>query len=139
MSSLVQTSPGVLTLTTSTTQASLNIALNIPAQVLRLKSYRVQMVAAADSIVSKVLYIELPFISGNQVLDNNVGRVFLPIPLDETRVTLETSLDIPILMTQNLPERFDIFVRDGPGANFALATNFQHLTLQFALDKGHLF
>ena len=136
--SLTQPSPGILTLTSSTTFADLDIALNIPAQTLRLKSFRVQMASAADSIVSKVLYIELPFVSRNQVLDNNVGHVFLPIPLDESRVTLETSIDLPIFMTENLPERFTMRVLDGPGSAFAEATNFEHITLQFELARGHL-
>jgi hypothetical protein len=130
-------SPGILTLTSTTNTKVMNISLDIPIQTIRFKSYRVQFDTAANALAAKVLYVELPFISGNQVLDNNLGFVYLPIPVDNAVVTLETSIDLPILLTEHIPQSFTMNIRDGPGSSFALASNLVHITLQFELFKGH--
>lgn len=132
-------SPGVLTLTATTASSNLNIELNIPAQVLHLKGYRVEYDSTANALADRVIYIELPFISRNQIIDNNVGKVYLPIMLDNALVTLRDGLDLQVLMPgEALHERFEMRVLQGPGGSFAPVTNMQHITLQFGLEKGHL-
>jgi len=131
-------SPGLLTLSSTTASSTLDIELGIPAQVLRFKGYRVEYNTSANALVDKIIYVELPFISRNQVIDNNVGRIYLPIPLDNAVVTLENSLDIPILMTEALPERFQMNVYQGPSGSYALVTNMVHISLSFELFSGHL-
>lgn len=131
-------SPGILTLTSTTASSVLNTELNIPSQVLRLRGYRIQYDSAANALADKVIYVELPFISRNQIIDNNVGHIYLPIQLDNAIVTLRDGLDLPILMTESLPERFTMNIRQGPSGAFALVTNMVHVSLTFGLEKGHL-
>lgn len=130
--------PGILTLSTTALSTTFNIALSIPPQTLRLVGYRVEYGLAAEAVTAQVLYIELPFLSSNQVLDGNLGHVYLPLPLSNSSVTNITGLNIPIYINQAVPQKFDMYVRDGAALSFALAANDPAVTLQFALESGHL-
>jgi hypothetical protein len=128
-------SPGILTLTSASSSSVLNIELNIPSQVLHLRGYRVEYDTAANALADRIIYVELPFLSRNQIIDNNIGRVYLPIQLDNAVVTLRDGLDLQILMTESLPERFHMNVYD---SSFNLVTNMAHISLTFGLERGHL-
>jgi len=126
--------PGILTLDTTTNTKLCNISLSIPQQTIYLTAYRVQMDSAINSLGARLLYIDLPILGGNQTLDLNVGRIYLPIMLDETRVTVQTGLNIPIYMSGVLPETFNMRVLN---TSFAPTANLDSCTLQFSLSAGH--
>lgn len=129
---------GILTLTSSSNSVQLNTELNIPIQTIRLTGYRVQYDTALNALNDKIIYVELPFLSRNQIIDNNVGRVYLPIQLDNAVVTIQSGMSRPILLTEAISERFTMNVRTGPSGGFALVANMVHICLTFQLEYGHL-
>ena len=132
-------SQGILTLTSSSPSVQLNTELNIPIQTIRLTGYRVEYNLASNALADQILYIELPFLSRNQIIDNNIGYVYLPIQLDNAIVTIQSGMSRPILLTSAIPERFTMNVRKGPGSNFALVgAQMVHICLTFQLEYGHL-
>jgi len=137
---LPRNSPGILTLTSNTNSEVKNIALDIPAQTLILRSYRVQMDSATNALAKRVIYVDLPIVSRNQVLDNNVGHVYLPLSLENAEVTLQSSLELPIYMTDHLSERFTMNLWEVNWATgvFSPLANLVHVTLNFELSIGHL-
>ena len=126
---------GVLTLDTLTNTKLCNIALSIPQQSIYLTGYRIEMSSAANALAARLVYIDLPILSGNQLLDANVGQVYIPIMLDNAIVTLQTGMSIPIYMSGVLPEKFDMRVLN---TSFAPIANLVSCTLQFELTAGHI-
>lgn len=135
MSDRPSSTPGILTLDTTTNVKDFNIALSIPQQTIVLKGYRVQMSSAATALSTRLLYIDLPFFSGNQMLDANLSRVYLPIALDNAIVTNQYGIDLPVYLDGFIPEKFQMRVLD---SSFAVSADMVSVTLQFALSYGHL-
>jgi len=134
MTDKAQRNPGVLTLITDTNTKEMNLLVSIPAQTMYLRSYRVEMTSAGAAKAARILYLDIPNIyNGHRVIDNNVGRVFLPIFLDDASVTHVYGKQIPISMTNSLPERFTIRVLD---STFALAADLESAAFEFSLEYG---
>ena len=142
----VPEAPGILSLHGETTGTNLiedtvcNISNTIPAQTLTLRAYRAEFADAATAQAIGTLYVDLPFLSNNQLMDNNVGHVLLPLYLENLATTVQTSLTLPIYSPQQIPERFEmrVFKRDALGV-FTLATDLVAFSLEFALQTGHIF
>ncbi len=127
--------PGTLTLIADANVKEMNIALDIPHQVITLTGYRVEMSSAANALSEKIIYLDIPKIYNvNKVLDNNFGHVYLPILLDNAAVTLQQSLDVPISMTNHLPERFTIRILN---SSFQPVSNLVHAVFSFKISYGH--
>ncbi len=128
--------PGTLFLTTTTNEAEMNIAYDIPAQTIYLRGYRVEFDTAAHALTEGVVYLEIPNIySISKMIDNNVGHVYLPIMLDNAAVTNWHGMDIPISMAHHLPERFTIRILSG---SFVPVSNLVRASFQFFISEGHL-
>lgn len=136
MSDKITKLPGTLTLITDSNVKEMNIALDIPAQVIYLRGYRIQMTDAATALAAKVLYLDIPNIYNmNKMLDNNVGQVYLPIMLDNATVSVWHGMDIPIAMSHHLPERFTMRILD---SSFQPVSGLVHASFQFYLEAGRL-
>lgn len=136
MSDRITKLPGTLTLITDSNIKEMNIALDIPAQTIYLRGYRVEMDSAATALATKILYLEIPNIYNiNKMIDNNVGYVFLPIMLDNAAVTNIHGMDIPVSMAHHLPERFTIRILD---STFTPVANLVSAAFQFYLESGRL-
>ncbi len=127
--------PGILTLDATSNVQNFNIALDIPKQVMTLRSVRVQMSSQANALAARILYVDLPFLSGNQVLDGNVGQVYLPIFLDNAEVTFAYGKEMAIYMNDYLPSKFTMRCL---GTDFKPIANLVSCSLTFSLEKGHL-
>ena len=128
--------PGTLFLTTDSNVKEMNIALDIPAQTIYLRGYRIEMGSAANALTEKILYLDIPNIyNGNKMLDNNLNMTYLPIMLDNAAVTHTYSMDIPISMSHHLPEKFTMRVLNG---SFVPVDNLVSASFQFYLELGRL-
>jgi hypothetical protein len=127
--------PGILTINSTTNSAVINTVKKIPQQVLTLKVARVEYDTAAHALAARVIYVDVPWLSSNQLIDENIGRSYLPIPLDNAIVTLYKP-DLPVYMSDEAHEVFDFRVYD---STFALASGgFAHISLQFSYDLSRL-
>ena len=124
-----------------------NIPHIIPEQLMRLRSYRVHMTDAPNSISARVLYIDLPFLSSVQIIDNVNGSTLLPLELGETAVTLQNGCNKPVLLTRPIQGSFHVRVLSVSNADGVSKTNTMPLilnsqvrsvTLQFELEKSAL-
>ena len=110
------------------------VTLSYPVQqqVLVLRAYRIQMKDADEALRARVLYIDLPFISSAQLIDTNPSVDYLPIELDDARVTLRDGLTRPLYLSKHIPQTFyvKVFTKDSAG-NFTLETQINSLTLVF--------
>jgi hypothetical protein len=128
-------SPGLFSLHLTSNSTALNTTLSVPKQVMYLIGYRVEMTSVTTALAAKILYIDLPFLSENQLIDNNTDFSYLMLTLDSLDVTLQNSLDMPIFMSKDIPIRFNAYIKDSTSA---LASNVVSVTLQFRLDYGHI-
>ena len=137
MSDKPSETPGILTLDmVGVSTKTFNIALSIPPQTITLTGYRIEYLSPVAALAKAVALIDLPFLSGNQVLDGNVGHVFLPLLLDNSMVTIRDGLNIPIYVNQTIPQVFDMAIRNS--SNFVLDGDALRVTLTFSLTHGHL-
>ena len=126
--------PGCLTIITDTNIKEINLAVEIPAQVIYLRAYRIEMDSAANALTEKILYLEIPNIyNSNKMIDSNVGQTYLPIFLDNATVTLTYGRDIPIAMTNHIPARFTIRVLN---SSFVPVSNLVSAAFEFSLSYG---
>jgi hypothetical protein len=115
------------------------ISLDIPAQTMYLRGYRIEMTDAATSLTKKILYLDIPNIyNGNRMLDTNPSFVYLPVFLDNATVTRTFGMDVPVSMSHHLPERFTVRLLEKSGAVFTPTTGLVSAAFQFYLEKGHL-
>ena len=127
--------PGTLMIDSVANDEVKNISLDMPIQVLRLKSYRVEMSSAANALSTRIIYVDLPFLNGNKVLDTNPGHTFFPLLLDNAAVTLRTGLNVPISMNTHLPQTFEVRYLN---PSFGLVANLVSVSMIFESELGHL-
>jgi hypothetical protein len=126
---------GLLTLDTTTNVTDFNISLEVPLQTIILRSYRVQFNTAGIALGKRIIYVSMPFLSGNQLIDGNPGFVMIPLPLENTAVTLESSLELPIYLSSSIPRNFTMSVYN---SDYTPCTDLESISLQFELSRGHL-
>ena len=131
----IKSAEGTLMIDVSSNSSVVNISLRIPQQVIYLRSYRVEFDTAAHALASQILYVDLPFLSGNQLLDTNPGRTLLPILLDNAIVSFAYGKDIPVYLSSNIPQTFPVKLYD---SSFNLVSNLVRCSLVFSLQKGSL-
>jgi hypothetical protein len=128
--------PGTLTIITDANVKDINLALEIPAQTIYLRGYRIEMASAANALTEKVLYLDIPRIFNiNKMLDGNVGQVYLPIFLDNAAVTHTFGMDIPVSMAHHLSEKFTLRILD---SSFQPVSNLVSAGFMFYLSEGRL-
>lgn len=116
---------------------TVSIGHKLPSdQTLRLRSYRVEMTSQANALSAGVLYVDLPFLSSTQIVDNLGGVCKIPIELDNAVLTLRDGLNKPIYISKEITETF--LIRVLSGANLVLNPNLVRLTLQFETEKNAL-
>jgi hypothetical protein len=124
---------GVLTLFSSSNSSVLNLHNQVPRQVLKLKNVRIEFNSAATSLAQKIAFIDLEFLSNQQLIDPLIGRFYLPILLDNNAVTIYQP-DLDIYMSRHIHNTVNLNVRNSDGT---LVTNLVHVALQFQFDYGH--
>lgn len=123
---------GLLSIYSDSSSKSINLSTSIPKQVLRLKTIYVQMTSAAASLAQSVIYVDLPFFSASNLVDQVLGSSRFPIFLESGQVT-HFYTDIPILLQSDVPSKFQMRVYD---INGALLTNMNSIGLKFSYELG---
>ena len=123
---------GLLTIYSDNATKSITLNNSIPKQVLRLKTIYVNMTSAAASLAQSVIYVDLPFFSASNLVDQVQGFSRFPIFLESGQVT-HFYTDIPILMQSDVPNKFVMRVYD---INGALLTNMNSIGLKFSYELG---
>ncbi len=132
--------PGILTLNSTSNSTVLQLHNQCPKQVLRLKRVSVEL-STPFNLTTNMLYVDLAFLSVQQLLDGIQGRFLLPITLDhygssavETPGVTSYSTDLPIYMAHHVHNQVKMEIRDYTGA---LVTNLVSICLQFEFKYGH--
>lgn len=126
---------GLLTLDTTSNDSVQNITYDIPPQTIYLRSYRVELTTSADALAERVLYLDLPIYNVSKMLDTNQGHTYLPIILDNAKVTVHYGLDLPISMGTELKPEFRMRILN---SSFVPVSNFVSATFQFSMTQGSL-
>ncbi len=126
--------PGLFTIVVNENSQVVNVHNQIPRQVMMLKRVRVEMDSAADALTAGVIYVSLPFLASNQLVDGNVGYFTLPLVLDNAAVT-SYSCDLPLYMSGHVHDQFEVQVYD---STFALLANMVSVTLQMSFNYSHI-
>ena len=138
MTDPVQVTVSTLMLSSTTNESTQNITLTIPVQVMRLRSYRLEFTSAAAALAKQIVYLDIggSYFDPNTMLDSNVGRIYFPLLVDFSAVTLETGADIPINLSRTLPEKFTMRILD---STFSPVADFVSFHAIFELSLGHSF
>lgn len=126
----LQTASGLLTIHATSNNANINLHTVVPKQTIHLKNVRIEMTSASVALSEKMVYVDLPFLSGDQLIDHRDNLFNLPLPLDNAIVT-HFQTDIPLHLMKEIPERFQMIVRNEAGN---LISNLVSITLQFAYN-----
>jgi hypothetical protein len=127
---------GIFTLDTTSATTTFTISNKIPKQTIYLIGYRIEVTDATAALASPVVYIDLPFLSGNQLIDAIPSRVYLPLMLDNAKVTNWQGLNKGLYLNSDVPNTFDMVVRNG--TTFAPLTSLVHICLQWRTTHGAL-
>ncbi len=133
-------SPGILTLDTANATTTFNLHNQIPRQVMRLKNVRVEMTGtdaaagAAAALSQRIIYMDVSWSSTNQLVDNIPTRFYLPILLQEARVT-QYVCDLPLYMSHHVPDKFLMVMRNSDGT---VNATMAHIALQFEFSYMHI-
>jgi hypothetical protein len=122
-----QSSDGVFTFRTSSTSGSYNTHNSIPAQTINMVSVRVEMSSAGAATTAKVIYLDVPWLNSNHLIDGLASLYLLPIPLSGSAVTYST-MNIPIQLSSDIKETFNYRLVISDGTLVADLTDF---ALQF--------
>jgi hypothetical protein len=131
----IKTAEGTFTIDSTTNTQICDISLKIPQQVIYLRSYRVEFDTQANALATQIIYVDVPWLSGNQLLDTNPGYTYLPILLDNAVVSFTFGKSIPVYLSSDIPQSFPIRFLD---TNFQPVANLVRVTLQFSLNRGSL-
>lgn len=119
----LQDSDGLFTFRTSTNQGRYDTHNAIPAQTVEIVSVRVEMSNAAAALAAKVIYVDVPWLSSNHLIDGLPNLYLLPIPIGETAVTY-SSFHIPLQLSQDIKETFNYRLLTSSGALVADLVDF---------------
>jgi hypothetical protein len=127
--------PGILTIFSSSNVKTLPFGKAVPKQTCYLERVRVEFDTQAHALAARVIYVDMPWLSGNQLIDVNPGRFMLPILLDNDVVTSYTT-KLPLSMSHEVHETSEIRIYD---SNFNLITGgFAHITLQISFQQSYI-
>lgn len=96
--------PGTITFDSTTTDPAntfYTLQRTIPVQELKLINYRIQFETDAEAITAGQIWVDLPFFSVDQLIDNNGandGR--LPLAVGGSRITLMQPNDHTVYMSK---------------------------------------
>lgn len=130
----INTSDGLFTFRTASSSGTYSIHNRIPAQTMTLKSVRVQFDTTANALAAQVLYLDVPWLNSNHLVDGLSNLYLLPISVDYLVCTLYTC-DIPVQMSIDMPETFSYRIVTSAGA---AAAGFAGMTLQFSYSSSIL-
>jgi hypothetical protein len=131
----IKDAQGTLMIDSTTNTKICNISLRIPQQVIYLRSYRVEFDTQAHALAAQIIFMDAPWLSGNQLLDTNPGYVLLPILIDNAVVTFAFGKSIPVYLSSAIPETFPVRFL---GTDFQPIANLVRISLTFSLNKGSL-
>lgn len=131
----IKDAEGTLLIDSTTSTKICNISLKIPQQVIYLRSYRVEFSSSANALSTQIVYVDLPWLSGNQMIDTNPNYTYLPILLDNAQVSFAFGKSIPIYLSSDIPQTFPVRFLD---TNFQPVTNLVRVSLQFSIQKGSI-
>lgn len=126
---------GLLTIHLTSSQQSVELPYNIPDQkFFKLKYIRVEYDTAANALADKLIFVDLPFLSKSQLIDNVSKQGRLPILLENNAVTYE-DLDIDIQLSKNIEYKFNANVYKSDNTP---VTNMTSITLLFSYDVSRI-
>lgn len=123
------TSPGLLTitLTSETVQGNVNntngatifLGISVLPQTLIMRGYHVEMASAAAALAQKVVYLQLPFLGSNTLIDGIPTAKRLQLPLDNNNVTNKIEMTTPLTLITPIQPSFQCacYNRDGSLVN----------------------
>ena len=100
---------------------------------MTLDFVRVQYDTSANAIARGVLYLDVPWLSSDQLNDDKV-HFNLPILLDGAVVTF-TEMNIPIYLSSAIPNNFVMSVRTEDGTLVTSSSGLQRFTAQFSYNS----
>lgn len=131
--------PGILTLTATSNSTNLSINNRIPIQTIVLREVRVEYnngggSGTASALAQRVIYIDLPFLSTDQLTDNT-AFFNLPIALDNALVTIK-QLETPVYLNKAIDTEFKMYIRSSDGSLVSMggSDELAHVYLQFTHD-----
>lgn len=126
---------GLYTIDVTSADEIVDFNYGIPTQsFFELRKVRVEYDSAANALTDAVISVDLPFLSGTQLVDNLTEQGRLVIPLDNAVVTLYKT-EIPLELAKDIPQSYRVRVYDAAGA---LVTNMVRLTLQFSYGVSRI-
>lgn len=136
MSDPITNVDGLFTLVTTTASTSFTLSAPIVQQTIYLIGYRVEVTDATAALACPIVYLDMPFLSPHQLIDGIPNRTYLPLALDNSKVTIFNGMNKPLYLNGNIPKTFDLVVRDG--TNFLPLTSLVHIFLQWRTVKNNL-
>lgn len=125
---------GLFSLVLNSNDQRVNTTLSLPRQTIELVSYRIEMTSDVTALAAKYCYLDVDWLSPNQLVDNNPEFSLLLLPLDYT-LTFAYGLSMPVYLSKDIPERFDVRIRDSTGG---LLAGLVSAVLVFKINYGHI-
>jgi hypothetical protein len=127
-------SSSVLTFRVNSSSGTYVTGSTIKSQVLTLQNVRVQFASAAEALAAQVVYLDVPWLNSNHLVDGLLNLYLLPIPLDNAICTQYTC-NIPISMSDDADTAFKYRIVDSSGV---APTGFSNITLQFTYNTSFI-
>jgi hypothetical protein len=125
-------SASLLTFRVNSSSGTYVTGSTIKSQVLTLQNVRVQFASAAEALAAGVIYLDVPWLNSNHLVDGLLNLYLLPIPLDNAICTQYTC-NIPISMSDDADTAFKFRIVDSTGSP---PTGFSNITLQFTYNTS---
>ena len=124
--------PGTLMIDVVGNSKVCEISLNIPRQIIYLRSYRIQFDTIENALANPILYIDVPWLSGNQLIDTNPGYVYLPLFVDNAVVTFTFGKSIPVFLSRDIDKTFQIRILDSTFLKYASPSSLKISAIVFS-------
>lgn len=116
---------------------TVDTTLPVKKQVLYLIGYRIEMASSDAAIATKYVYLNLPFLSPNKLIDNNTGFSYEPILLGPGAVTTVANCRFPVYMSGDAKIKFNVSVTDDTGEPLPVSSLI-HASFIFEMSIGSL-
>lgn len=110
------------------------MSLQLPQQVIRLRSVKVIVSSDVSALKHRDIWIELPFVSYNHSVDNSSNRTSFSFPLSGA-ITYENALDKPLYMSKDALRKYPITIRNAYGQ---IIEDMNSIYLDFETELGSL-
>lgn len=126
---LIQGQPSVLTIHSTANEVTVTTGTRIKKQSIMLQNVRLQFDSDVNALAKRVVYLDLPFFNSGNLVDENVGRAYIPLFVGSTAVTIQNTLQLPIQLESDVPITFKARLL---GSNFVPVADLVSFTVQFS-------